>query len=283
MKKDNLKWCGKCEKWKQKSEFANNKNAKDKKQVYCRICSLEQVQASKQVRIENDVAYLIAEKIIRNVRIEKIGARLLLNSCTSRMNDEFYCEWENRRPMCIDLITKIDGFWLQWLRLTDIYDKENDPDEKRSLRPTIDRVIESKLDYFGYRKANVWPLSKSDNTIKAQTLRYDVFNLTDNENIADLNKKEVMEKLGLSHEQMRKYPDSGMIKLNDKIYVIQTKSRSDGKHSLIVENIANEIEPERTERIVIQIPVKMPNGEIAQLEMPFRIDPRFMQIKRTKL
>lgn len=282
LSKVNMKYCRDCDDWLDVEEFGNNKNYDDGKQPYCKVhYAIRRKESYKKV-IARDVGILIAEGTIQNTRIERIGASLLLRSADTRINDEFPCQWNNRLDFARDCILKVENFWMKWLRLTEIYDKETDETEKHNLRASIDRIIENPS--VGYRLENVQPLSNLDNTLKTARQSYDVINMTDSTTLTDKKKNEIIEAFSLSAEYLKNIIDGGLVEYEGKLYLFQSKNRTKGEHRKILSELADNSESQYDLEMIIKQPIAITdnNGNIIQcgtLTMPFKVDGRFVSAK----
>jgi hypothetical protein len=110
MNKQKQKYCKRCGKFRDVSEFNKNRSTKDGLQAYCRTHANEYSINSQQKSINRDIVLLIKEGTIQDTKIEKDGAEFLLRSLDSRIKDEFPCAWNNRMDFARDVILKIKGF-----------------------------------------------------------------------------------------------------------------------------------------------------------------------------
>lgn len=282
MYKENMKYCRDCKEWLDINEFGNNKNYADGKQPYCKVHYNIRRKKSYKKGITRDVSLLIASGIIQNTRINRIAASLLLRSADTRIADEFPCQWDNRLDFAKDLILNVKDFWSRWLGITKIYDKETDETEKYNLRPTIDRIIENPS--VGYRLENVQPLSFLDNTLKTVKQSYDVINMSDNTTLTDKKKIEIIDAFSSSAEYLKNVIDGGLVDYNGKLYLFQSKDRTEGKHKEILKKLADNSEGQYDLEMIIKQPIAITDGDgniikRGTLTMPFKVDSRFVSAK----
>lgn len=266
------------------SKFSKNRTTKDGLQAWCKACMDKAMPISHDKKYKREVASLIAEGTIRNGRLERIGAELLLKSCESRMNDEFPCMWNDRLDFARDLILKQEGFWESWIRLTEAYDEETNETEKHNLRPSIDRKIEHPS--IGYRLENIQPLTYLDNTLKTVSQRYDVIAWHSKTMLSDQTRNEIIKKYSLNAEELKQLLDGGLFEIEGELYLFQSKDRSNGEHSEIIQQIVDfdeDIPEEYTLRMTVKAPI---NVEIADnvivpmtITMPFIFDKRYISAK----
>lgn len=156
-----MKYCKDCNTTKNISEFHKN-------QQYCKACQKEQQKKSQENRRNRTVLTLVEHGVIEKEYIK--AAKLLFDSCTSRINDcnkksgyyhdnNIKFEWDTIEEFFIDCFD-IDGFWADWKKQDLIFQVTG----KKNDRPTIDRINEEG----NYSKDNIAVLSHLENVLKAK-------------------------------------------------------------------------------------------------------------------